>query len=213
MFDRVQRLVRDLLGRNDDLLVGHLLAQVDTARETLDLVLSAAGGDRVPADIADEIDELEERADGHREDLVRDLAAVLAPPIDREDMFRLAESLEDVVSNLVDLVREMDLFGITGEPLVVPMLEAVAQGLEELRDGIAALVAHPEVGTRNAREVKRTRVRHGYQVGLAELFDDQDPVSAEVLKRRQLLRRADILGLRLGEAADSLADGTVKRNA
>lgn len=213
MFDRLQRLARDLLGRNDDVLVGHLLAQVDTALEVLDLVLAAAGGSRSPADVAGEVDDLEDRADEHREDLVRDLAAVLAPPIDREDMFRLSGSLEDVVSNLVDLVREMDLFGVTGEPLVVPMLRAVAQGLDELRDAIAALVAEPEAVTRNAREATRNRVRHGYQEGLAELYGGDGPVSAELLKRRQLLRRADVLGLRLGEAADSLADGIVKRNA
>lgn len=213
MFTRLQRLARDLAGRNDDLLVDHLLAQVDTALEALALVLEVAGGERVPGDIDDELAALEDRADGHRDDLVRDLAAVLAPPIDREDMFRLSRSLEDVVSNLVDLVREMDLFGIDEEPLVVPMLEAVVAGLEELRDGIDALVDEPEASTDNAREAKRNRVRYGYQDGLAELFNGDEAVSAEVLKRRQLLRRVDVLGLRLGEAADALADGTVKRNA
>lgn len=213
MFTRLQRLARDLAGRNDELLVGHMLAQVDTALEALALVLDVAGGDRVPADIDDEINAIEDRADDHRDDLVRDLAAVLAPPIDREDMFRLSRSLEDVVSNLVDLVREMDLFGIDEEPLVVPMLEAVVDGLEDLRDGIGALVDEPEASTRNAREAKRNRVRHGYQDGLAELFNGHEAASAELLKRRQLLRRVDVLGLRLGEAADALADGTVKRNA
>lgn len=213
MFTRLQRLARDLSGRNDELLVGHMLAQVDTALEALELVLDVAGGGRVPGDIGEEIADLEDRADDHRDDLVRDLAAVLAPPIDREDMFRLSRSLEDVVSNLVDLVREMELFGIHEEPLVVPMLEAVVEGLEELREGIHALVDEPEASTRNAREAKRNRVRHGYQDGLAELLDGDEAVSAEVVKRRQLLRRVDVLGLRLGEAADSLADGTVKRNA
>ncbi|HKJ55407.1 MAG TPA: DUF47 family protein [Nitriliruptoraceae bacterium] len=213
MWQRLQSMARDLAGRNDELLVDHLLSQADTAREAVGLAIEVARGDRDPADVADGIQDLEDRGDDQREALVKDLAAVLAPPIDREDLFRLSRSIEDVNNNLVDLVREMRLFQIADEPLLVPMLEAVAAGIDELRDRMEGLGDAPDAADAGSREERPAQVRRAYQDGLAELLDGDEPVTTGLVKRRQLLRRVDVLGLRLGEASDALADGIVKRNA
>ncbi len=53
-------------------------------------------------------------------------------------------------------------------------------------------------------------IRRRYQEGVAALLIGT--VDATMLKRRELLRRLDVVGLRLGEAADALADGAVKRH-
>lgn len=53
------------------------------------------------------------------------------------------------------------------------------------------------------------QVRRMYQEGLASVVDNE--ITSEVIKRRELLRRLDVVGLRLGEAADALADGIMKR--
>jgi hypothetical protein len=47
---------------------------------------------------------------------------------------------------------------------------------------------------------------------MARLLADDGPVTAATLRRRELLRRVDVIGLRLGEAANALADGAVKRS-
>ena len=213
MLQRLRRMARDLAGRNDELLVDHLVSQADTAREAVGLAIEVARGDRDPADVAEDIQDLEDRGDEEREAMVKDLAAVLAPPIDREDLFRLSRSIDDVNNNLVDLVREMQLFQIADEPLLVPMLEAVAAGIDELRDRMEGLGDAPDAADAGSREESPARVRRAYQDGLAELLDGDDPVTTGLVKRRQLLRRVDVLGLRLGEASDALADGIVKRNA
>lgn len=46
---------------------------------------------------------------------------------------------------------------------------------------------------------------------VAEVLDEPE-VTPQMLKRRELLRRLDVVGLRLGEAADALADGAVKHS-
>jgi hypothetical protein len=48
-----------------------------------------------------------------------------------------------------------------------------------------------------------------YQYETARLFEGE--VTAETLKMRELVRRVEIVGTRLGEAADALADGAMKR--
>jgi uncharacterized protein len=86
----------------------------------------------------------------HRGDRARGgFVHALAPPLDREDLFRVSRSVDDVLDNLRDFARELELFAVS---------------------------------------------------------------DVAMLKRRELLRRLDVVGLRLGEAADALADGAVKRH-
>ncbi|TDU87996.1 hypothetical protein EV138_1535 [Kribbella voronezhensis] len=54
------------------------------------------------------------------------------------------------------------------------------------------------------------RVRQLYQSSVADLFEQE--VSTDLLKRRELLRRLDVVGLRLGECADALSDAMLKRS-
>jgi hypothetical protein len=54
------------------------------------------------------------------------------------------------------------------------------------------------------------KIRRLYERAVAELL--QQELSMEVLRQRELLRRLDIVALRLGEAADALADGALKRS-
>lgn len=212
MFERIRTLVRDLTGRNDAVLVDHLLGQVDAGLEGVALARRVVTGEVAPDDGLEQVADIEHRGDGHRRELIVELSSTLAPPIDREDLFRLSRSVDDVLDNLQDLVREMALFGVEREPLLLPALDGVADGLGMLHDGVAALVDEPGRAQDRARTAKKNDVRRSYEQAVAELLPDDDPVTGRHIKRRQLLRRMDVVGLRLGEAADALADGMVKRN-
>lgn len=212
MFDRLGRLVRDLTGRNDQVLVDHLLGQVDAALRAVDTAREVAGGERAPAQAVDVLHEIEHEQDNHRDDLVAELAAVLAPPMDREDLVRLSRSVDDVLANLVDLNREMHLFGFESSARLVAPLEGVGEGLGHLRDGIEHLVTDTEAAQQSAREAKHNGIRAAYQEAVADLLDGDEPVTTGQVKQRIVLRRVDVIGLRLGEAADALLDGTIKRN-
>ena len=88
----------------------------------------------------------------------------------------------------------------------------LAEGVECLRPALEQL-AGPRGKARQATLVTRKtagHVRRLYQQQLAELLNE--PLDNETLKRRELLRRLDVVGLRLGEAADALADGALKRS-
>ena len=71
---------------------------------------------------------------------------------------------------------------------------------QELEVGTLALAAKKAGG----------QVRRRYQDRLADLYESE--LSTEVMKARDLLRRLDVVGLRLNEAADALADAAVKRS-
>ena len=149
--------------------------------------------------------------DGHRADLVHQLSQALTTPFDREDLFRVSRSVDDVLDNLRDFARELDLYGVEREELFVPVIDAIIRGIEVLGDAIGGIVEQP-TGTADAAlaaSKQSNEVRRLYQHQMAQLLDGD--VSSGMLKRRELLRRLDVVGLRLGEAASALADGVLKR--
>jgi uncharacterized protein len=212
MFDRMRHLGRDLTGRSDHILVQYLLGQVDATLEGVGLARTAAAGDLDLPVARDEMTAIEHRGDEQRRELIVTLSHTLAPPIDREDLFRLSRSVDDVLDNLRDLVRECDLFDIDHEPLLAGPLEGVERGLRALRSAVAALAEAPESCRAQALEARKNDIRPRYQRAMAQLLAGDAPVTGRTMRRRELLRRVDVVGLRLGEAADALADGAVKRS-
>jgi uncharacterized protein len=211
--NRLRRAVRDLIGSNESELVSSLRAQVDAARRGARLAHEVVTGG-VPSDEArDAIGEIEHEGDGYRANLVDALAHSLAPPFDREDLFRLSRSIDDVLDNLRDFVREFDLFQAPEGARFERVLAAIEEGLERLEVAVEQIVEQPAELTLGALAAKKVgnQVRQEYQSAVAELLNE-GPVTTELLKCRELLRRLDVVGLRLGEAADSLADGAMKRS-
>jgi hypothetical protein len=208
---RARRIVDDLAGRSHHRVVDILLRQIDEARSGATLAMSVASGQLSSSPGRIQMGEIEHAGDGHRGELVVELSAALTTPIDREDLFRLSRSVDDVLDNLRDYVRETDLFAVQAAPGSVPALEAVEEGLVLLRGAVARLPADPRSVAEQALAARKRsgRVRALYQLALAELL--VEPVDAQTLKRRELLRRVDVIGLRLGECADALGDAMLKR--
>ncbi|MEX0836442.1 MAG: DUF47 family protein [Nitriliruptor sp.] len=212
MLERMRRFGRELTGRNSGVLIGHLVDQLDATLDAVGTVRAVAAGQLSTAEGRAQVGDLEDVGDGARRALIHDLSRTLAAPIDREDLFRLSRSVDDVLDNLRDLAREFDLFEVSGEPLMAEPLGNVADGVAALRDAVECLLDAPEHASLRAAEAKKNDVRASYQHALAELLTDGQQVTPELLRRRELLRRVDVTGLRLAEAADALADGAIKRS-
>ena len=88
-------------------------------------------------------------------------------------------------------------------------LQQVVASLERLRD--AAASTNPVDVRKNCLAARKEagQVRRAYQEGLAQIFSTE--LTMETLKTRELLRRLDVIGLRLSEGADALLDGLIKR--
>lgn len=206
----VRRLARDLTGRAEEDIVTGLIGQLDATLDGVTVALRAVRG-ALPADQArEEMTAIEHRGDQQRGELVTILSRSLTAPIDREDLFRLSRSIDDVLDNLRDLIREQDLFGLGADPLLEDVLGAVQEGVAGLRDAVMTLSADVHGTPRATLAAKKNEIRPRYQNAMADLLSQE--LSNDVLKRRELLRRLDVVGLRLGEAADALADGSVKRS-
>lgn len=192
-------------------MVRLIAKQVETAVEGARLAESMAAGEISACEARGLMSVLEHRGDDQRAELVLALAHSLTAPIDREDLFRLSRSVDDVLDDLRDFVRESDLYAIDDQEGVAPLLASIADGLQEMGVAVQNVVASSRTVTADALLVKKhcNRVRQLYQLQLAGLFTGE--VTVDMFKRRELLRRIDVVGLRMGEAADALLDGVLKR--
>nr|BFD88225.1 hypothetical protein StreXyl84_76260 [Streptomyces sp. Xyl84] len=207
----VRRILGDLTGHSHRTTVALLTEQLNATVKGVDLAADLAAGHLSPADARTAMGAVEHEGDRHRAALVAELSASLTTPIDREDLYRFSRSVDDVLDNLRDLVRETDLFGMPGDPADLTALDAVREGLAALRDAVAVLPDDPRRVQDGALAARKAagRVRREYQTAVAALFREE--LGPRSLSRRELLRRLDVIGLRLNDAAADLSDALLKR--
>ncbi|HEY7134440.1 MAG TPA: DUF47 family protein [Acidimicrobiia bacterium] len=205
----LRRLWQDVTGRTQERFVSLLDAQIAAVLDAVDVIRATVGGQRASCD--DEMERLETVGDERRADLIRELSRSLTTPIDREDLFRLSRSIDDVLDNLRDFVRELRLYEPVDRSGFDPVLEAVGEGMNGLRDAIAKFAESPQavLDTSPAAKAGASLVRTRYEDAMGRVLHGR--VDADTMRERELLRRLDVVGLRLGEAADALADGALKR--
>ncbi|MBW0252486.1 DUF47 family protein [Cellulomonas sp. PS-H5] len=202
-------MARGISGAARDDLVDGLVGQLRATEAACDVALRLARGSVSARAAREEVAAVEHEGDAWRAHVVESLTRALTSYLDREDLFTYSRAVDDVLDNLRDFVREVDLYGVRPAPSWVGVLE-------EIRVGVRALRAATECLRRDVRRVsvaalaaKKAPVRGQYQLAMAALL--AEPLTASTLRRREVLRRLDIVGLRLSEAADHLATAAIKR--
>ncbi len=205
--------IRALGGTSGRRFADLLGAQLDATLDGVGLVERAVRGDIGWDGARSEMVGLEHRGDAARRELVVELSVSIITPLDREDLFRVSRSIDDVLDNLRDFIRECDLFGVKRGAVTLPLVRSIVEAVVALRGAVSVLAVAPrEIGAQALIAHKAAnQVRRSYDAALAELFEGD--LDMEVLKLREVLRRLDVVGLRVAEAADALSDAAVKRAA
>lgn len=218
-FRVIRTLFRELTGRSHADFADALVAQLEACLQGAEIAHLLTRGEIDNSVARARMTEIEHVGDKLRGELVERLANTIVTPIDREDLFRLSRSIDDVLDNLRDYAREVDLLNAAPElGGWAGLTEAITNTIRSLKTTIEDLAEGPERLESSLLRAKKScnDVRKRYQRAVADLLSadreiaEQDPRS--IMRQRELLRRLDIVGLRMGEAADALADGLMKRN-
>lgn len=152
------RFVRELTGRSHQVFVSLLRAQVSADLRAVELLGQALDG-RHPRPVADELVDIEHDGDEQRSALVAELSRAITTPMDREDLFRVSSSIDDVLDNLRDFARELELYRprsvVRFRPIidvVSDALRALDRGIEQLSNGSQSVLA--EAKAPRAREAR-----------------------------------------------------------
>ncbi|WP_061300358.1 DUF47 domain-containing protein [Herbidospora cretacea] len=208
---RLRRVFGMMRGRMDSALSEALIGQLETTREGAWLAIAMIGGEIGRTKAHQAMRDIEHRGDTYRARLVAELAGALITPIDREDLFRLSRSIDDILDSLRDFVRESHLYRVRGRQRFAPMLDQVIVGVDALEKSVRDLATRSSAVGHDALEAKKAggTLKRMYQYEIARILTSE--ITAETLRERELVRRLEIVGIAIGEAADAIADGAMKR--
>lgn len=153
---------------------------------------------------------LEEEADEMRRILVEELNRSFVTPFDREDIYALSRTVDDMVDYAKSTVEEMTLFGVKSNEHLKRMAEGLYNAAKDIAASVGCIMSHPNVCTQHVIRAKKAEnfVEHRYREGLADLFKTNDVV--EILKMREIYRHLSNAADRGDEAADIIGDIVVK---
>mgnify|MGYP001155055807 CR=1 FL=1 len=156
----------------------------------------------------------EKEADEARRILIDELNRTFVTPFDREDIFTLSRTIDDVLDYAYSTVSEMELFNVQTTPYMKRMASLLRDAAYELQMAVDRLVSHPNVAGDHAQRAKslENRVEDVYREALAELFCDVSDIDhvITILKCREIYRHLSNAADRGDEAANVIADIVVK---
>jgi len=164
--------------------------------------------------LADRVRKIEEEADEVRRILIDELNRTFVTPIDREDIFSLSLTIDDILDYAKSTVDEMALLKVKPNPFMERMVSLLSDAAMEIYRGVLRLADHPNVANDHAVRAKalENRVESVYREALADLFQGPEDLQGvmEILKLREIYRHISNAADRGDAAANVIGDIVVK---
>ncbi len=156
----------------------------------------------------------EKEADEARRILISELNKTFITPFDREDIFSLSRTIDDVLDYAYSTVTEMEVLKVRPTPFMLRIASILRDAAFELLMAVDRLELHPEVANEHAQRAKNleNRVEDVYREALADLFSGAEDIKhvMKMLKSREVYRHLSNAADRGDEAANVIADIVVK---
>jgi predicted phosphate transport protein (TIGR00153 family) len=167
------------------------------------------------SEIAEQLELKEKEADEVRRILIDELNRSFVTPFDREDVFALSRSIDDVIDYADSTVSEMVVLKVQPTKYMQRIAALLKDAAYEIFQAALRLEKHPAVATEHAQRAKtlENRVEGVYREAIADLFTGPEDVHhiVEMLKLREVYRHLSNAADRGDEAANIIADIVVKR--
>jgi len=199
--------------RKEDVFQKLIEEQASITYESLRLLVKYL--ETLDPDIAEQLSMKEKEADEVRRILIDELNRTFVTPFDREDIFSLSRSIDDVVDYADSTVIEMVILNVKSTPYMLRMANLLKDAAYEIWQAVKRLPNHPNVATDHAQRAKalENRVEAVYREAVADLFSGPEDIHhvVEMLKMREVYRHLSNAADRGDEAANTIADIVVKR--
>lgn len=206
---------------------GMLAAQADTLCSTMNALADYLGSN--DPDQAKRVNGLAEQGHALRDRTLGILYSSFITPIDREDIYKLAMSLDHVLDYLKNTVREVEVLQVEADEWMQRMAKELAQGADSLAKGLAYFAAGKAQAVKHTvqtRDAER-RVEDLYRDALENMFqgetydrlmDDSTPSAmgdcldfvVARIKRREVYRHLSNAADRLAHAGEALRNISIK---
>ena len=204
--------IRDLFKPREDKFMRLLIEQAAKTVEGMELLEQFM--ESTDRDVAKRLDQVEKEADEVRRILIDELNRSFITPIDREDIFALSLTIDDILDYGNSTVDEMVMLEVESNSYLRRMVSLVREAAYEIYMGVLRLQDHPNVANDHAVRAKalENRVETVYREALAELFHGPTDIDhvMEMLKLREIYRHLSNAADRGDQAANVIGDIVVK---
>ncbi|MBC8507861.1 MAG: DUF47 family protein [Anaerolineales bacterium] len=167
-------------------------------------------------DVAEKLTLREKEADEIRRILIDELNRTFVTPFDREDIFSLSRTIDDVLDYAYSTVDEMEVLQVTPTSFMKRIASLLRDAAYEIWLAVQRLKNHPAVAIDHAQRAKalENRVESVYREAVADLFSGPEDVHhiVEMLKMREVYRHLSNAADRGDQAANVISDIVVKMN-
>lgn len=190
----------------------HIKEQAQITLEGLDALKDYLATQNYAA--AQLLDEKEKSADEVRRILIDDLNKTFITPFDRQDIFALSRTIDDVLDYANSTVSELEILKVTPTTYMQDIGSLLRDAAYELFMAVSSLEAHPAVANDHAQRAKalENRVEDVYREALADLFKGAEDLKhvIKMMKSREVYRHLSNAADRGDEAANVIANIVVK---
>jgi len=204
--------IRDLFKPREDKFMRLLVEQAAKTVEGMELLEEFM--ESTDREVAKRLVQVEKEADEVRRILIDELNRSFITPIDREDIFALSLTIDDIIDYGNSTVDEMVILEVESNSYLRRMVSLVREAAYEIYMGVVRLQDHPNVANDHAVRAKalENRVETVYREALAELFHGPTDIDhvMEMLKLREIYRHLSNAADRGDQAANVIGDIVVK---
>jgi predicted phosphate transport protein (TIGR00153 family) len=166
--------------------------------------------------VAEKLSLKEKEADEVRRILIDELNRTFVTPFDREDIFALSRTIDDVIDYAYSTVNEMEVLKVIPNNFMQRIASLLQDAAYEIFLAVQRLKNHPAVAIDHAQRAKalENRVESVYREAIADLFSGPEDIHhvVEMLKRREVYRHLSNAADRGDQAANVISDIVVKMN-
>jgi len=158
---------------------------------------------------------MEKEADEYRRILIFELNKTFITPFDREDLFALSRTVDDVIDYAFSTLEEVQLLKVTPTSYMKQIASLLRDAANELLMAVDRLNDYPGVANEHAQRAKaiENKIEVLYRAALAELFDGIEDTKhvMKVFKYREVYRHLSNAADRGDEAANVIASIVMKK--
>lgn len=124
----------------------------------------------------DKVIEIEQQADELRRILISSLEQTFITPFEREDIYNLSRTIDDVIDYSASTVEELRLFNLGHDDNLKEMVRILYEASKALNDAVLYLKDHKDISAERLVQVKfmENQIEKVYRNALAELFNKDD---------------------------------------
>ena len=204
--------MKSLFAKRQNTFYKLLHDQANATLEGLDAFLSYIKNPTPEASAAVKMKEKE--ADEFRRILICELNKSFVTPIDREDIFALSRSIDDVLDYAYSTVTEIEVLKVKPTSNMERIVKLLRDSANEILMAVDRIADHPGVANEHAQRAKalENKIEDFYRESLAELFSGAEDIKhvIKIMKYREIYRHLSNAADRGDEAANIIAGIVMK---